>query len=145
MANPGQLRRDVAALIAFIDGKHAEPHAIGRRANDCVSYVLGAVEAQTGFDPAPGAQWTTIKGGLRLVKRYGSLKAAFDAHFERVAPADAQRGDIAGVPDADLGLHPMSVEGTTLVGPGDDGNRRMKRSAMTCAWSAVRIKATPHV
>jgi hypothetical protein len=34
-----------------------------------------------------------------VIKRFGSLEAAFDAHFERIPPAQAMRGDIAGVPD----------------------------------------------
>jgi hypothetical protein len=47
------------------------------------------------------------------------------------------RGDIAGVPDADLGIHPMIVEGDMLVGPGDKGLRRLPRRAMTIAWSTT--------
>jgi hypothetical protein len=33
------------------------------------------------------------------------------------------RGDIGGVLTPQFGIHPMIVEGLTLVGPGDRGNR----------------------
>jgi hypothetical protein len=136
------LQRDPLALIAFIESRHAVAHAIGRSANDCVGYCLAAVEALTGRKPAARLDWSSPAAGLRIIKRYGSLEAAFDAHFERIAPALAQRGDIGGVPDADFGIHPMIVEGVTLVGPAEQGNRRQPRSAMTCAWSAVHQKTT---
>ncbi len=128
--------RDVAALIAFIDSRQNVPHDWGRKANDCMSFVAGAVKAQTGKDPARGLQWTNEKSGLRLLKKLGGVEAILDARFERIPPAQAMRGDIAGVPDEALGIHPMIVEGMTLVGPGDKGNRRMKRTAATVAWSA---------
>lgn len=131
------LARDIEALIAFVDSRHATPHAWGRRANDCVAFALGAVEAQTGVDPAPMVSWNSQAGALRVIRRFGTLEAAFDAYFARVAPAFAQRGDIAGVPDATFGIHPMIVEGETLVSPGDCGNRRAKRGEMVVAWSAV--------
>ena len=135
--------RDIAALIAFIDSRQAVPHEIGREANDCASYALDAVEAMTGVRAAKRLKWSNDAGARRIIARYGSLEAAFDAHFERIPSAFAHRGDIAGVPDEELGIHPMIVEGETLVGPGDRGNRRMKRRTMICAWSATRIKRPP--
>jgi hypothetical protein len=141
MATPKPLERDVASLVAFIDARQLAPHAIGSAANDCASFALGAVEAQTGKRVAARLKWASAADIARILKRYGSLEKAFDAHFERVPPALAMRGDIAGVPDAKLGIHPMIVEGLHLVGPGDDGNRRVKRAAMVCAWSAVRLRA----
>jgi hypothetical protein len=139
------LARDILALIAFIDSRQKVAHAIGREANDCIGYSLGAVEAQTGIKVAPDLSWDSRAGALRLLKRYGSIEAAFDAHFERIAPAFAKRGDIAGVPDVEFGMHPMIVEGALLVCPGDRGNRRGPRSMMVCAWSAVAIKAESDV
>jgi hypothetical protein len=129
------MARDILALIAFVDSRQRTPHAIGREANDCVGFCLAAVEAQTGVKVAPTIRWSTAKGIAALLKRYGSLEAAFDAHFKRIPPAFANRGDIAGVPDEQFGIHPMIVEGATLVGPAENGSRRMKRSAMTAAWS----------
>lgn len=143
------LTRDVTALVAFIDGRHATPHAWGRRHNDCAGYALDAVHAQTGHARATRLHWNNRAQALRVIARFGSLEAAFDHYFQRIPPALAQRGDIAGVPDATFGIHPMIVEGATLVGPGDDGNRRVKRAAMICAWSAVlpqpKRKKTAHV
>jgi hypothetical protein len=131
------LKRNVDALIAFFDSRQNAPHEIGRENNDCAGYALAAVEAQTGVKVAPNLKWSTTRGIAGLIKRYGSLEAAFDAHFDRIAPAQAMRGDIGGVPDEQFGIHPMIVEGMTLVGPGDQGNRRLKRAAMTVAWSAI--------
>lgn len=132
--------RDLAALHAFIGARHAQPYEWGREANDCVGYVLAAVEAMTGVRIAKKARWKDSKGALRAIAKYGSLEAAFDAHFERVPPALALRGDIAGVPDEEFGIHPAIIEGVTLVGPGERGNRRLPRSAMTIAWSATKVK-----
>lgn len=131
------MKRDITALIAFIDSRQRTPHAIGREANDCIAFALGAIEAQTGVRIAPEAHWDGRSSALRLLKSYGSIEAAFDAHFERIAPGHAMRGDIAGVPDEELGIHPMIVEGRTLVSPGELGNGRAPRSAMAIAWSAV--------
>lgn len=133
-------RRDLAALHAFIDGRQVLPHAWGRDANDCVGFVLAAVEAMTGIRVAPTAKWTDRDGALRKIARYGSIEKRLDRHFKRIPPALAMRGDIAGVADAEFGIHPMIVEGTTLVGPGERGNRRLPRAAMMVAWSATRPK-----
>jgi hypothetical protein len=132
--------RDFAALVAFIDSRQNMPHAWGRRANDCASYALDAVAAQAGFDRAADLDWSNRAEGLRVIKRFGGLEAAFDHYFERIPPAHAQRGDIAGVPDETFGIHPMIVEGLLLVGPSERGNRRQPRKAMTIAWSAMLPK-----
>lgn len=131
------MMRNVGALHAFIDSRASTPHEWGDDKNDCVSNVLAAIEAQTGERRADDLRWQGETSGLRLIKRLGGLEAAFDRYFQRIAPALAQRGDIAGVPDPDLGIHPMIVEGETLVCPGTAGNYRVPRSRMTIAWSAV--------
>ena len=133
-------RRDVAALIAFIDSRQNTAHEWGRKANDCAGFALDAVKAMTGKGRASSLKWSSRAAGLRVIKRFGSLEAAFDHYFVRIPPALAQRGDIAGVPDETFGIHPMIVEGLTLVGPGDGGNRRLPRRAMTIAWSATERK-----
>jgi hypothetical protein len=130
------MSRNFGALVAFIDARHGTPHRWGRDANDCVAFVLGAVEAQTGIPPAADLDWSNRAEGLRLIKRLGGLEAAFDARFVRISPGLAQRGDIAGVAIGDFGVHPMIVDGTTLIGPGDKGNKRLPRAAMVMAWSA---------
>ena len=128
--------RDHEALHAFIDARQAQPYAWGREANDCVGYVLGAVEAQTGIAAAAAAPWSNQREALRALARIGGIEAGFDAYFDRVPPALARRGDIAGVIDQKLRLHVLVVEGATLVGPGETGNTRLPRSAMVMAWSA---------
>jgi hypothetical protein len=127
--------RDIRALIEFIDSRQNTPHEWGRSKNDCVSFVLGAVKAQTGHDRGTAIRWTDEKSGLKAIKKAGGLEAAFDRWFTRIPPAKAMRGDIAGVPDERLGIHPMIVEGEMLVAPGDKGNMRLPRRLMTMAWS----------
>jgi len=129
--------RDVMALLAFIESRQVVPHAWGRKANDCVAFVLAAVRAQTGENRGRRLVWSSRGGALRVLKRLGGLGAALDAHFVRIPPAQAMRGDIAGVADPVFGIHPMVVEGEMLVGPGDRGNRRLPRRAMIAAWSAT--------
>lgn len=132
--------RDIAALLAFINSRQTVPYAWGRNKNDCMSFMAGAVKALTGKDPARGLKWTSEKTGLALLEKLGGVEAALDARFERIPLAFAKRGDIAGVPDAKLGIHPMIVEGEMLVCPGERGNRRAKRKHMTIAWSAESLR-----
>lgn len=148
------LQRDPAALVQFIDSRHATAHAVGTDANDCVAFALEAAYRQTGQRRAARLRWTTLAQGMRIIARFGSLEAAFDHYFQRIAPAQAMRGDIAGVPvtpardglkpAALLDLHVMLVEGATLVGPGDSGNRRLPRSCMVCAWSVTLPRPPAH-
>lgn len=135
----GPLTRDVEALLALIEERQATPHKWGREANDCASFVLAAIEAQTGRNAGGRITWSGRKGGLRVIKRLGGMERAFDRYFVRIPPAQAMRGDIAGVADPTFGIHPMIVEGETLVGPGENGLRRLPRRAMIMAWSAVEV------
>lgn len=128
------MSRDIAALIAFIDSRQNTPHEWGYNRNDCASFALGAIEAQTGCRPLK-LRWATRKTGLRILKRLGGMEAALDRYLKRIPPSLAKRGDIAGVPDELLGLHPMVIEGEMLVSPGQRGNRRRKRREMIAAWS----------
>lgn len=125
--------RDIAAMIAFIDSRQTMPYIWGE--NDCVSFAAGAVKAATGKDYLKRLRWSSKAGAFRVLKRVGGIEAALDQRFKRIAPSMAKRGDIAGVPDDALGIHPMIVEGEKLVSPGDEGNRRAPRRAMTVAWS----------
>jgi hypothetical protein len=131
------MERDLAALLAFLGERAAMPHAIGRWANDCISFAFEAARVQTGHDALGGLRWSTLRGGLRVIAREGGVEAGFDARFRRIAPAMAKRGDIAGVADEALGLHPMIVEGETLVGPGEKGQLRLPRRLMLAAWSVT--------
>jgi hypothetical protein len=133
------MERDIEALLAFIEERLTVPHAWGRNGNDCMSFVAGAIDAQTGGKrkPLTGLKWSCKSTGMRQLAKLGGVEAALDARFQRIPPSMAHRGDIAGVPDADLGIHPMIVEGDMLVGPGDKGLRRLPRRAMTIAWSTT--------
>jgi hypothetical protein len=135
--------RDLEALHGFIDARQAAPYAWGRDANDCVGFALGAVAVQTGIVAAVAAQWHDERSAIRTIARLGGIEAAFDAHFDRVPPALARRGDVAGVFDEARGLHVMVVEGATLVGPGEAGNFRLPRSAMVIAWNAETGRSAP--
>lgn len=135
------MNRDLDGLLAFLDARARMPFAFGKRRNDCASFIAGAVKAQTGRDPFRGISWTSERGARRVAAREGGLVAAMDARFARIAPAMAQRGDIAGVEDPGFGARLMIVEGETLAGPGTRGMERNPRAAMTLAWSAVRAPA----
>lgn len=127
--------RNIAELLDFISSRKNVPYAWGRHKNDCVAFVLGAAKAQTGHDRATRLRWETEKKALRLIKKVGGLEKVFDKYFKRIPPAQAMRGDIAGVADETFGIHPMIVEGERLVGPGEKGNRHLPRKAMIMAWS----------
>lgn len=134
------MARDTAALIAWLD---QGAHRRFRWGRDCVRFACDAVEVQTGTDPAPGLRWRTRREALAILDAEGGLIAAVDRRLQRVAPALARRGDIAGVPEKGaIGLRLMVIEGATLVAPGTNGHDRQPRSAMTIAWSAEAV--VPH-
>lgn len=129
--------RNVPALIAFLGERATRPHAWGSRNNDCIAFIAGAVKAQTGKNPLGRLNWSSKDAALRVLAREGGIEAALDRRFRRIAPAHARRGDIGAVADADLGLHPMVVEGDMLCAPGARGLKRVPRRLMLAAWSAV--------
>ena len=131
------MSRNVAALIAVIEARSVRRFA-WRRGRDCVGFVAACVEAQTGTDPlADLPTWRTRREALAVAEGEGGLQAAVDRRFVRLPPAMAQRGDIAGVPDELFGVRLMVVEGDTLVGPGERGLQRVRRTEMTMAWSVM--------
>jgi hypothetical protein len=134
------MKRDIAALVAYLAERATMPHEFGRKANDCLAFVAGAAKEQTGKDPARGLQWKDEKSALRLLKKLGGVEAILDARFERVPPSLALRGDIAGVPDERLGIHPFVIEGKTICAPGARGLKRAPRLAMTIAWDVTKPK-----
>lgn len=131
------MSRDIEALIAFIDSRQNTPHEWGSDKNDCVSFCLGAIEAQTG-ELLTKRKWKSHATGIRTLHRMGGMQAAWDKYLTRIPPSLAKRGDVAGIPDPDLGISPAIVEGETLVAPGPKGNRRLKRRLATVAWSIDR-------
>jgi hypothetical protein len=134
------MKRDVHALIAYLSERANMPHEYGRNGNDCISFPAGAVKAQTGKDPASGLKWKSHASAMSLLHKLGGMEAVLDARFERIPPAQAMRGDIGIIPDPELGVHPVIVEGLTVCLPGEHGLRRHPRKAMTAAWSIVRMK-----
>jgi hypothetical protein len=139
------MKRDVNALVRFLAERSAMPYEWGRRKNDCASFANEAVRAQTGKTALGRLTWKDERSALKVIKSQGGMEKALDARFERVAPALAMRGDIAGVPDEHFGIHPMIVEGVTLCSPGDRGLKRVPRSAMTMAWSVIHPKKKKRV
>jgi hypothetical protein len=137
------MRRDVNALVAYLAERAHRPHEWGRKANDCMSFPAGAVKAQTGKDPTAGLKWKSQATAISLLNKLGGVEAVLDARFERVPLAHAMRGDIAAVPDPDLGMHPMIVEGNWLCAPGDKGLKRFPRSAAVVAWDVTKPKKKP--
>ncbi len=131
--------RDIAALIGLIEARSAVPFDWRGRGADCVSFAALAVEAQTGVNPRGTLRWTSKRGALAAIKAEGGLEAAVDRRLDRIAPALAKRGDIAAVPDEELGIRLMIVEGAMLVGPGEGGLERQLRSEMTIAWDATSV------
>jgi hypothetical protein len=139
------MKRDVNALFRFLAERSTMPYEWGSRSNDCISFANAAVKAQTNKSAVGRLHWKDERSAIRVVKAQGGLEKALDARFERVPPALAMRGDIAGVPDEHFGIHPMIVEGVTLCSPGTKGLKRLPRSAMTMAWSIVHPKKKKRV
>lgn len=134
------MARDYGAWLDYFERRSRVPFA-WTQPDDCVSVALGAVKALTGRDVLAelGLAWTSLREAKAAIESVGGLETAFNAHFRRVAPAMAGRGDLAGVPDEVFGITILTVEGASLVGPGERGPIRLSRTAMTTAWSAADV------
>lgn len=111
----------------------------------CASHMAAAVEAQTGVDVLEGLTWRTRREAVAVINSLGGLEAAMDARFDRIAPAMAKRGDIAGIADRLLGVQLAVVDGAVLTAPGDYGLEHVGREAMIIAWDAetARVPTGP--
>lgn len=128
--------RDHAALVAYLRRRAAMPFIWGSKANDCVSFVGGAVLAQTGRDPFAGLRWSGKISAFRMIARIGGEGGLGDAvatRMREIPPALAFRGDAALVASAGEPVL-MLVDGALLIGP---GNTRAQRSEILRAYSAV--------
>lgn len=134
------MRRNIEALLLYLEQRGPMPHAWGDHANDCISFANGAVKAQTRRSPIGRLSWKNERQALALLKRHGGIEAILDARFERIAPAQAHRGDLGAIADERFGLHPVLVEGRTLCSPGDRGLKRCPRAALVAAWDITRPK-----
>ncbi|MEL6485653.1 MAG: hypothetical protein AAFQ13_00720 [Pseudomonadota bacterium] len=131
------MARDYLALVYEIELRSKLGHR-WETGRCCVSFSLACVFAQTGIDYlADLPRWSNRAEALEVARSLGGLRTALNARFDRTTPALAQRGDIAGLPDADFGVRLMVVEGETLVGPALYGNERLDRGAMRIAWRAA--------
>lgn len=128
--------RDYEALHAYVASHMRTPFAWD--GHDCVTFCANGVRVQTGRDPLGEYRgcWKTARGATALLKRLGGMEAAVSLKLASIAPAMAQRGDVAGWRDPDGRIQLALVDGETLVGPGEHGLMRLPRSAMVCAWSA---------
>lgn len=133
--------RDHDALVAFIESRTRTPFAWGRSKNDCISYGLAAVKAQTGVDllARSGLRWSSALGAARVLKRLGGLEAAIDARLPAVPVAMARRGDV-GLLAGQHGPLLVVIEGETVIGPDIAGARRAPRQALIKAWSIEGVK-----
>lgn len=64
---------------------------------DCCLFVSSCCEVVCGIDPAKdyrGTYKTEVGAKRAIVKRHGSIEAAYDEFFDRVDLAHVQRGDI---------------------------------------------------
>lgn len=137
--------RDFDNLLAYLDARRRTPFAWGTRANDCVSFAGGAVEALTGDDVLGrcGHTWSTARGAARVLHQVGGVAGAADLMLPRLlAPAFALRGDVGLV---ELDGRPCLVvfEGELLVGPGEAGRVYLPRPLALAAWSATPLEARP--
>lgn len=122
-------------LTAYIGERFDAPHAWG--SNDCVMFGAGAVEAQTGTDPAAEfrGEYRSFAGAQRVLSKHGdgTVQGMIDPLFRRIAPAFAQRGDLV-LAEGSLGV----VVGNEALFPGEEGARaglvRLPRTAWTRAW-----------
>lgn len=130
------MSRDAAALIAFLESREDWQFGYERTPNthDCARAMSDGIKAQTGRAPLDrfASEWSTRRGALRVIRRYGGLAAAVDTVMTRVDLPAAQRGDAGLTRDGALVL----IEGETLVGPAEIGWRRLPREELAIAWSA---------
>ena len=135
------LSRNIAAFVAYLEERQSVGHA-WHDARDCVRFSVGAAAQISSKEPLVDLSWSTRKEALIVCKNMGGIEAAMDLHYDRVAPALAMRGDIAGVVDDRWGVHLMVVEGAMLVGPGENGLVRLPRNQMIVAWDAMSIRSS---
>lgn len=127
-----------APLIEYLAAAARKPFKPGH--HDCALFAAGAVAAMTGTDFA--AQWrgryTTLRGGLRVIRRDGYRdQLDFVArHFAEVPMALAQVGDLAVVP-SDQGPALGVVQGASIYVLGPQGLSLVR---LTDAIRAYRVE-----
>lgn len=117
-----------STLFEHIDSARFQEFQWG--VHDCCLFASDCCLAICGKDPAQSyrGKYTTEIGAKRALKQqHGSVEAAFDAMFERVNPALAQRGDVvlfegefgptAGIQGQDGVVWSVGLNGLALVKP----------------------------
>lgn len=130
--------RDYDAWVAYLDARALRPLAWGSRANDCISFAAGAVEALTGRDliAAAGFRWASAAGAARVLKRVGGIAGALDLVLPRTECAMAHRGDV-GLAVIEGRESCVVIEGALVVGPGVERLVRVPRAVLVQAWSVA--------
>lgn len=124
-------------LLAYLAASARRPFELGQ--HDCALFAAGAVAAMTGVDFAADwrGKYKTLKDGQRIMRAAGYRdQIDFVAqHFEEVAVAEAQVGDLAVVPTNDgpaLGV----VQGASIYVL---GRERLCLLRLTWATRAFRV------
>lgn len=118
----------------YLEAHRAARFAYGR--HDCVLFAAGAVQAMTGVDPAKGVRgkYKTWRGSYGALRRRGwkSIEEMMDAHFARIPPAYAMRGDIV-MAQGSLGM----CAGRAAWFAGDEANPEGPASMPLGEWTAA--------
>lgn len=129
------------ALGLFVAEKSRAPFAWG--SNDCVLFAVDAVRALVGVDLGAKirGKYKTARGAASALRKHGGMiaaveKATADLGAVAIAPAFAQRGDIA-LAQTDLGLTVLVRVADAWIGPGRDGIERCLTAPLK-AWAIGR-------
>lgn len=110
------------SLTAYLERVRAEPFAYG--SHDCALFAAGAIQAQTGVDPAEAfrGRYGSLREGLKALKAQG-YESHVDLARAVLKPVDrpfAQTGDIA-VLNLDRGPALGVVDGSRVFFLSDGG------------------------
>lgn len=123
-------------LITTIEAARVRPFVWGEL--DCCLFVADCCVAACGIDPAAvyRGRYTTARGSQRvLAKEHGSIAAVLDAHFQRIDPALAQRGDSV-VFDGPLGQTAGLIWAGQVWAMTEQGARPVPDVVPLLAWRA---------
>lgn len=126
-------------LMAFIASRARDPHAWGT--NDCCSFAADSAVAM-GCDDfiADMRGYSSERGAWRALRKkcYVSVAHMLDDRLPRIEPHEAQRGDVAFIPnDSRWAGAAGIVEGRFIVAPGETELLRLPLTAAS-SFYAVR-------